>query len=417
MRKRNSQHRLSSEPDDDVSMASGLSDSESSSSDQLQSTQFTTMFGKKARRVNSSNDRLPTSSTTAKLGVEDRLVMLEKEIASLRAINDARAILFCSLGFKNRRDVENWLLQYSPNTSFGLVLDVHMICEHIHAQLFGRESTLVNLQNLAKLKLKSDTGGLAATSFERRIPKIFLKSVAFKAVRQDTSYFYTITSYCEWCAPDDGFRDSFLKLLKEFQQDHQQLLAAELDQTSTFYHVAHTSLTVSVAWLEEFVRYMDDTYTDYVDSKFNSKKAWNITTRLSKTLLDAISEPRNGLSKSFRTRKPWQIKNAIFYSTLQSLDIMQKISQAGFKNAPILSQELVKFLAKNTNVEAIDRLSGEISSLRSENTKLRADLKESSAKSTQALSLANTVNNKSDQLKSSIADHAKRLKTVEAKVA
>lgn len=49
---------------------------------------------------------------------------------------------------------------------------------------------------------------------------------------------------------------------------------------------------------------------------------------------------------------------------------MQSISQAGFKNSPIVSQELIKFLAKKTNVEAIDRLSGELLVLRTENNKL-----------------------------------------------
>ena len=55
---------------------------------------------------------------------------------------------------------------------------------------------------------------------------------------------------------------------------------------------------------------------------------------------------------------------------------MQSISQAGFKNSPIVSQELIKFLAKKTNVEAIDRLSGELLVLRTENNKLRHDVKE-----------------------------------------
>lgn len=154
--------------------------------------------------------------------------------------------------------------------------------------------------------------------------------MAFKVVKNDSSYFDTIPSFQEWSAPDDGFRDFFLKCLKDFQHDHQQLLVSELDPTSKMYHVAHTSLSVSVSWLEELVRYMDDTYSEYVDSKFTSKKVWNITTRLSKTLLSAISQPRNGLNKSFRTRKPWQIKNAIFYSSLKSLDAMKKISQGGF---------------------------------------------------------------------------------------
>ena len=147
-------------------------------------------------------------------------------------------------------------------------MDVHTICEHIHAHLFGRDSTLDNLQNLAKLKLKTDTEGLAVTSFERSIPKLFIKSMAFKVVKNDSSYFDTILTYQEWSAPDDGFRDSFLKCLKDFQHDHQQLLSSELDPTSKMYHVAHNSLSVSVSWLEELVRYIDDTYSEYVDSKF-----------------------------------------------------------------------------------------------------------------------------------------------------
>lgn len=265
----------------------------SSDSDSTHS-RFTALFGK---RASSRKEPLVSTSKTnshESLADNERLSKLEREIAALRALNDVNAIMFCSLGFKTRVEVESWLLKFSPNTSFGLVVDVHMVCEHLHAQLFGRDSTLGNLQNLAKLKFKSDTEGLTVTSFERRIPKIFVKSVAFKVVKSDVSYFDTIISYSEWSSPEDGFRDTFLRLLKEFQHDHQHLLVAELDQTSTFYQVAHSSLTVSISWLEELVRYIDDTYNVYVESKFNSKKAWNITTRLAKPLLGAISEPRNG---------------------------------------------------------------------------------------------------------------------------
>ena len=120
---------------------------------------------------------------------------MEQDIATLKAMNDAHAIIFCSLGFRSREEVENWLLLYSLNTSFGYLVDVHTICEHIHAQLFGRDSTLGNLQNLAKLKLKTDTEGSAVTSFERAIPKLFIKSVAFKVVKNDSSYFDTIPSH------------------------------------------------------------------------------------------------------------------------------------------------------------------------------------------------------------------------------
>ena len=70
---------------DDVSMQFGLSDSESSTYDRSASTQFTTMFGKKSKRINSSNDRLPNHSKQTSSKSDDRIAQLERDIASLRA--------------------------------------------------------------------------------------------------------------------------------------------------------------------------------------------------------------------------------------------------------------------------------------------------------------------------------------------
>ena len=182
------------------------------------------------------------------------------------------------------------------------------------------------------------------------------------------------------------------------------------------YHIAHTSLSVSVSWLEELVRYIDDTYSEYVDSKFSAKKAWNVTTRLAKTLLSSISQPRNGLSKSFRTRKPWQIKNAIFYSSLKSLDLMQKISQGGFKNSPIVAHELVKFLSKNTNMEAIEHLKSEVKDLKEELRKLKSSLSDTNSKLNSVQSMTNSVNTNSATNKSSINDLKGKVKKLEDKV-
>lgn len=165
------------------------------------------------------------------------------------------------------------------------------------------------------------------------------------------------------------------------------------------YIVAHASLTISVYWMEEFIRFIDDTYNECVDSKFNSKKAWNITTRLARTLLMAISEPRSGLSKYFRTRKPRQIKETVFHSTLKSLEIMTDLSKSGFQNSPIVANEIVKFLAKNTQVEAIDGLTKELADMKRDHEKMKMDLKEALDKVSESAKISNAANNKSDQNK------------------
>ena len=186
----------------------------------------------------------PKNKSLSKLGdtvnykystkVKDRISQLEKDVASLKAPNDASAILFCSLGFENRNDVASWLLKHSPGRNFGWVIDDHTLCEHLFAQMFSRDSTILgNLQNLAKLKLTIDTEGISVSSFERKTPKIFSKTLAFKVIRSDASYFDTISSHADWNTADDGFRDTLLHELKSFQHDHNQLLRESLGDGTT----------------------------------------------------------------------------------------------------------------------------------------------------------------------------------------
>ena len=52
---------------------------------------------------------------------------------------------------------------------------------------------------------------------------------------------------------------------------------------------------------------------------------------------------------------------------MKSIDEMQKLSQGGLNKSPIVANELVKFCTKNTNVDAIDTLNSEVSTLKEEN--------------------------------------------------
>ena len=46
----------------------------------------------------------------------------------------------------------------------------------------------------------------------------------------------------------------------------------------------------------------------------------------------------------------------IFYSVLKSLDVMGEIQTVDYRDSPVVSAELVKFLSLNTSVEAVDKL-------------------------------------------------------------
>lgn len=94
---------------------------------------------------------------------------------------------------------------------------------------------------------------------------------------------------------------------------------------------------------------------------------------------------------------------------------MTDIHKTGFKNCPIVANELVKVLAKNTQVEAIDNLKGDVSAIRSELGRLKSDATDIKSKANESVKLANAANNKSDQIKENVQNLSKRVKALEDK--
>jgi hypothetical protein len=103
-----------------------------------------------------------------------------------------------------------------------------------------------------------------------------------------------------------------------------------------------------------------------------------------------------------------QIARITFWATLQSLDIMAGIKANQYQNDPVVSSELVKFLAINTSFEVIDSLQKTVSDLE---TKLSAASKliHISDKAAQSAS------NKSDEMKRMYDALTKRITTLENK--
>ena len=131
------------------------------------------------------------------------------------------------------------------------------------------------------------------------------------------------------------------------------------------------------------------------------------------TLLEHIAIPRMGVRNAFQNRNRTQMKQVTFFGTLQSLDRMVEIHKAGFKNSPIVASELVKVLAKNTQVEAIETLKGEASSLHSSLQKVKNDVIEVRNKVAESTKLSNSANNKADQTKDNVQNLTKRGKKLE----
>jgi hypothetical protein len=121
-----------------------------------------------------------------------------------------------------------------------------------------------------------------------------------------------------------------------------------------------------------------------------------------------VAAPRVGVVKALHASDLTQIAQTIFWASLRSLDLMERIQGNRFKNDPLVSSELVKFLAINTGFEAIES-----------RTKSVADNKESIEKATKlsvsADKAAGAASNKADEGKQTLEAVIKRIVKIEAK--
>ena len=334
-----------------------------------------------------------------------RIGLLESELNILRSQHDSSVIKFGQLGFRSNKECDAWMESHHPGEDFGLLIDLHLLLEHVFVQMTGQK-LISNLEQIHKMKLRSNNQALAISSFESRLPRIFTLD-SKSPIRKDESYFPSIKNWDDWDLPNDGYRDRLNIELHLFKTGHQETLEAELVPLSPFYNLCILALTESVSWMEGLMKFLDDTYNEYSRSRYSPKKAWHITTRLARALIEKVSAPRNSIHNSFRINNPSGISKSICYATLRSLDIMTEISSDNFKNSPIITSELSKFLALNTNYEMVEMVQEKLKLVETDAAQLKREVKG-------AVSTANTASNKWDTtFKTSIDDVKRRLKALE----
>jgi hypothetical protein len=336
---------------------------------------------------------------------ETRLDDCSVRISRITAKTDEEAVKFAGLGFRSPREANAWLAMHLPEYNCGLIVDVNIVMEHVHA-IIGCQPIIGNLEKFYKLKIETLSDGLAMTSFETQIPRYFCKPMAYSVVKNDGSYFDEIVSNEEWQTPGDGFRDKLKEELSLFKSSHQGNIDLALERDSPAYSIASMALTESVAWVEGFIVFVDDYQRDLTRAKFGTKKAWHVTTRLGRRMLSELSVPRNGAKNSFKAGKNQQVCERVFWAVLKSHDVMARYRRHGYKNDPSISSELVKFLAVNTGFEAIDVLTTKVASM-------EQTLKEVEKEVKVASKAASTASNKVDESKKLIDLLSKRIAKLE----
>jgi hypothetical protein len=113
---------------------------------------------------------------------------------------------FFGLGYKDCRASERWVQEHLQDCVFSLIVDVHLVIEHIYNAISVNDVTLKQLQSVYKLKFENLTQGLAVSSFDARIPNYFSKTcnLVTKSSKSNVSCFDSTPSYALWDEPQSG---------------------------------------------------------------------------------------------------------------------------------------------------------------------------------------------------------------------
>ena len=338
--------------------------------------------------------------------LNERMLELESNTARL-ANKDGDAIKFHNLGFRDKSESDAWLEMHAPEGHFGLIVDFHTLMEHIHHSITGVDA-MKQLQSVYKLKLATISEALAVTSFEVNMPRFLSKTGAHLVIDNDTSYFNHIPTYKFWHDPNSGYKQRLKKELERFRRAHMSTIRDRISVKSPLFAMAMSSLTESIAWTNGLINYIDITYDEYAAGKFGTHKSWHVTTKLATAIILEVSKPREGSLNSFEAGDGVAMAKVIFYAALQSLDAMAQIASLDYRDSPVVSTELVKFLSLNTSVEAVDKL-------QRQSHDVDASIKELTKDVAGAKKSIGSVGNKADEMKKLIDALKKRVEKLEAK--
>ena len=318
-------------------------------------------------------------STRSSHHTDDIRLIVERlervEVGLTRAEKDSGDnVKFEDLGFGSFDDANAWLEMHCPDGHFGFIVDFHIAMEHISRQINGKEG-LKTMTDLYKLKfMTTNAEAIAITSFESQIPRFFTEAGAHRVHSDGASFFSEIKSYNDWSSSLDGFKTEWKKQLQDFRTAHSQTITDAYYLSNAMKTLARVSLSTTVSWCLSFIDFIDNTYQRYSDGKFGAKKAWQVTTKLGRVLIQEVGKPRIGTTNKFPAGKQNLVSAYVFWATLKSLDKMNEVAELDFENHPAVGMELVKFLSINTSVEDVEQLKSQAAVLVNEIKDLKKEV-------------------------------------------
>jgi hypothetical protein len=336
-----------------------------------------------------------------------RVDRVESNIQTLISEGNSDAITFGGLGHRSVDDTRAWATRNKDAAeAFGLFPDCFSILEWMQ---HTERDNLTEMKTLRKLGVSTLAEVKAMAAFDSILPRVLIGSGSLPmVVMKNESSFPAVKTFAYWSNQGAGMRSKLSDDLKSIREGIYNQIKMRLSPGSTESNLAMLSLNMSVTWLESLFNFIDDTYESLTRSGFPVGAAWGLTTRLVMRIFEDISLVRAGVSSSFVMGDNMSNATTVLWATFKTHDVMENYSTHKFMNHPSISSEYVKFLAQNSALEAVVKLTDGFK-------KLESDAKESASKLTLAIKRSDTASSKIDTFGTKLAAIEKRLLKMEQK--
>ena len=155
-------------------------------------------------------------------------------------------------------------------------------------------------------------------------------------------------------------------------------------------------LNLTESFLTGLTSFIDETYRELSDAGFSPEQAWHLE----------IVAPKAGVQTRFTSGDNVQICAKKSFAVFQSLNVISSYLKANFKDHPSLSSEYINFLASNTGLNQVEKLSSKVKDIQASINLQEKSIKELNKE-------GNNCKGKIDDLKRVRAIVEQRLKTLE----
>ena len=339
---------------------------------------------------------------------QDRLESLESQVMELNPDQETTAVRFQDLYIKNLPDMKSFLKANIPSLHFGMAIDYHLGMEHIDHKSNPSKPTLEHLQHLHKLEIPTSNHALAITALETKEPKFLVKAKEHSVPAKNQSAFNRITSWAQWDKAVHGYKAKLLEELGHVRRTFHHMISEDRTLTVEGRSLVNNLVSTTIAFIQNFVRFIDEVYHELIASSFTEAAAWALATALGVRISKDIAFPREGILDMLKMKEPIQCATLIFHTCLKCHSVMRQYEDVNFAGHPNISSEYIKFLALNSQLEVVSRIEKRLEAFEDS---AKSQKKEEAAK----LKQLNTTTQKAETCATKIASLETRLARLEKK--